>query len=62
MSTKKICKNCKAFMKGDNCPVCNSNQFTTSFQGRVMVIDANKSLVAQKLGITVKGEYALKIR
>ena len=49
-------------MTGDNCPICNGNQFAMSYQGRINVIDANKSLVAKKLGIKVKGEYAIRVR
>lgn len=50
------------FVDGDNCPSCKSNQFTTSWQGRLNILDANKSIIAKKLGITIKGEYAIKVR
>ncbi len=59
---KKVCKKCKMFVDGDNCPSCKSNQFTTSWQGRLNILDANKSIIAKKLGITIKGEYAIKVR
>ena len=59
---KKICRKCKLFVEGDVCPVCKGNQFSTSWQGRLTILDANKSIIAKKLGIATKGEYAIKIR
>ncbi len=62
MAKKKACKKCKMFVEGDHCPNCNSTQFTTSFQGRLFVVDPNSSTIADKIGIKAKGEYAIKIR
>ena len=59
---KKVCKNCKIFVEGNQCPVCKSDQFSISWQGRLHILDANKSSIAKKIGITVKGEYAIKVR
>ena len=59
---KKVCKQCKLFVEGDTCPVCKGNDFSTNWQGRIYVVDPNKSEIAKKIGITVKGEYALKVR
>jgi len=59
---KKVCKKCKLFVDGNSCPSCKGNQFTTSWQGRLNILDANKSVIAKKLGITIKGEYAIKVR
>ncbi len=59
---KKVCKSCKLFVEGNNCPVCKGNQFSTNWQGRIFIADTNKSMIAQKMGITVKGEYAIKVR
>ena len=50
------------FVEGSECPVCKSNQFSTNWQGRLAIIDANKSIIAKKIGITAKGEYAIKVR
>lgn len=62
MSKKKVCKKCRLFVEGNTCPICSSSNFTTSWQGRVYVVDAARSDIAQKVGITIKGEYAIKIR
>ncbi len=58
---KKICKNCKLFVEGPECPLCKGNQFVTTFKGRIGVVDAGKSEIAKKIGLKVKGEYAIKI-
>ncbi|MAG07855.1 DNA-directed RNA polymerase subunit E'' [Candidatus Woesearchaeota archaeon] len=59
---KKICKNCKMFVESNECPVCKGNQFANNWQGRIFIADANKSMIAEKLGIKVKGEYAIKVK
>ncbi len=59
---RKVCKSCKVFVKGDECPVCKGAQFTESWKGRIFIQDANKSEVAKKIGANVKGEYAIKVR
>tara|TARA_Y100000031_G_C7897474_1_gene237982 strand:+ start:106 stop:294 length:189 start_codon:yes stop_codon:yes gene_type:complete len=62
MSKKKACKSCKNFYEGSQCPLCKSKDVATSWQGRINIIDANKSEIAKKIETTVKGEYALKVR
>ena len=49
-------------VEGNECPVCKTNQFSTSWQGRLYIVDASKSLVAEKIGLKSKGEYAIKVR
>ena len=62
MAKKKACKNCRYFYEGNECPVCKSNAAASTWQGRLNIIDVNKSEIAKKLGINVKGEYAIKVR
>lgn len=58
---RKACKKCRAIvMKGSVCPVCKSSDLTSSFQGVVIVFDA-ESNIAKKLGITAPGKYAVKV-
>lgn len=59
---KKACKKCKLLIEGGECPLCKSNQLSTNWQGRIFIIDPNKSLIAQKIGIKAKGEYAIKVK
>jgi len=60
MTTKKACKNCKIFVKGNQCPVCKGDKFTTSWKGRIIILNTN-SEIAQKIGAKEIGEYALKV-
>ncbi len=62
MVKKKACRNCKIFVKGTNCPICNSSDLITSWKGRIIIFDVDKSEIAKKLDIKVKGEYAIKTR
>lgn len=59
---KKVCKNCRLFVDGNECPLCKGNKFSTSWQGRINIIDANKSEIAKKIDVKSKGEYVLKVR
>ncbi|MBS3101667.1 DNA-directed RNA polymerase subunit E'' [Candidatus Woesearchaeota archaeon] len=59
---KKVCKRCKMLVEGSECPVCKTNQFSTNWQGRLYIIDPNKSIIAEKIGLKAKGEYAIKVR
>ena len=62
MVKEKVCKTCKLFVEENICPICKGNQFTTIYQGRLNILDANKSFIAQQLKIKNKGRYAIKIR
>ncbi len=60
--TKKVCKSCKLVVEGNECPICHGNQFTTNWQGRLFILDPNKSMIAEKISCKAKGEYAIKAR
>ncbi len=57
---KKVCRNCRVFVDGKTCPLCNGTDLTTTWKGRINIIDVRKSEIAQRIGINVKGEYAIK--
>ena len=59
---RKVCKKCRLFLEGNECPLCKGATFAANWQGRLNVIDANKSFIAKKANITAKGEYAIKVR
>ena len=59
---KKVCKKCKLFVDGNECPLCKGNQFSTNWQGRLNILDAGRSIIAKKIGLESKGEYAIKVR
>lgn len=50
------------FVEKDKCPNDGGSKFTDNWKGRIIIIDANKSEIAKKVGINAKGEYAIKIR
>jgi len=62
MAKRKVCSTCKLFVEGDSCPSCKNNKFTNNWQGRIFILNPEQSIVAQKMGIKVKGEYAIKVR
>jgi len=59
---KKACKKCKIFVEGNECPICKGSDFVTNWKGRIYIIDEQKSAIAKKVGLPVKGEYAIKIK
>lgn len=60
--SKKVCKSCRLFVEGAECPICKGSQFTDSWKGRIYITDPENSQLAKKMGVKMKGEYAIKIR
>lgn len=58
--TLRACRDCKRIITGTVCPVCKTSNTTTNFQGVMIIFDAS-SVVAQHLGITAPGKYAIKV-
>ena len=59
---KKVCKQCKIMVEKDVCPICHNADFVDSWKGRIFILNHEKSIVAQKIGIKHDGEYAIKTR
>ncbi|MCK4328175.1 MAG: DNA-directed RNA polymerase, subunit E'' [Candidatus Diapherotrites archaeon] len=58
----KACKNCKFVIdEGDVCPACGGTELTTNWKGFVVIFDASKSNIAQKMGLSMPGKYALRL-
>lgn len=62
MSRKKANKDTKMLIDGDVDPETGSRDLSTNWQGKVIVLDSEKSVIAQKMGLKKKGEYAIKVR
>ncbi len=62
MAKRKVCKSCKMFIDGGECPVCKISKFSTNWQGRIYINDPQRSAIADKIAVDLKGEYALKCR
>lgn len=61
MAKEKACKNCKRIYVGDACPNCDKKEFSDGFKGKVEIINTEKSEIAQKLKISKKGLYAIRL-
>lgn len=62
MAKEKACKICKKIFEGDRCPRCNAQEFTESWKGKVVILDPEKSEIAQKIKIKEPGAYAIKTK
>ena len=65
MAKPKACKLCKTIVEpgeGDKCPSCGSKELTEGFKGRIIVMNPEKSELAQKLDLKNKGNFAIKSR
>ncbi len=59
----KACKNCKRIVEeGNTCPICKSNDLTTSWKGLVIVYDSETSKLAQEMEIGSPGKYAVRVK
>ena len=59
---KRVCRQCRVFVEEGSCPVCHNADFATTWQGRITIIDSEKSFVARKAGVSREGDYAIKVR
>ena len=58
---EKACKDCRLIYEGENCPSCGKKEVSDSFKGKVEIVDPEKSEMAQRLKVTKKGVYAIKL-
>ena len=62
MTKQKACKICNKIHEEEKCPRCGSKESTESFKGRIVVLNPEKSEIAQQLKIKDKGNFAIKTR
>lgn len=62
MPKNKACKICKTIHETSKCPKCDSKESIDNFKGRIIVLNPEKSEIAQKIDIKQKGNFAIKIR
>ena len=60
----KACAKCKRLVepKVEVCPNCGSRVFSDDWEGLIIIMDPENSIVSQKLEIDKPGMYALKVR
>lgn len=58
----KACKSCRALLDKDVevCPVCGSRDFTSEWEGVIIVIDPEKSEIAKTIELRGKGRFVVK--
>lgn len=62
MVKQKACKVCKTIFEGSACPKCDSKEATETSKGRIVVLNPEKSEIAEKIGLKQKGNFAIKSR
>lgn len=68
MVKKRVCRICKMFVEHENentgsiCGEHSTAQLSEGWKGRVFITDAAQSMIAEKMGVKVKGEYAIKVQ
>ena len=61
MARELACRKCHMLTHEKTCPNDKSNELSSEWSGLIIVLDVQHSNVAQTLGITVPGRYALKV-
>ena len=59
---QKACKICNTIYEGEKCSKCESKESTDSFKGRAIILNPEKSEIADKLKLKDKGNFAIKTR
>ena len=62
MSKQKACRICNTIHENEKCPKCDSKDSSESFKGRVVILNPEKSEIAQRLKLKDKGNFAVKTR
>ena len=62
MTKQRACKICKTIHERETCPSCGSKEYSENFKGKIIVLNPEKSEIAQKLNIKGKGNFAIKNR
>ncbi|ALL00170.1 DNA-directed RNA polymerase subunit E'' [Pyrodictium delaneyi] len=60
----KACRKCKSLVprEATRCPVCGSTDISEDWEGTLVVINPEMSLIAKRLEINRPGRYAIKVR
>ncbi|MFB6158388.1 MAG: transcription elongation factor subunit Spt4 [Candidatus Nanohalobium sp.] len=60
---EQACKNCNRIVEdASECPVCRNNDLSGSWSGLVVIYDPEESEIAEKLGISTPGRYAIRVK
>lgn len=59
---EKACRHCMRVLERQNCPICGTSDLTEGWSGLVIILDAERSEIAKKLGVDIPDRFALKVR
>lgn len=61
MKIMKSCKSCRTITEENICPRCNSKT-SKDWQGYLVVLDYEKSQIAENMNLEVNGKFSLRVR
>lgn len=62
MSTReRACRNCRRIVTGNVCDNCGSTNLTENYQGLLIIINPERSKIAEVLNAKKPGYYAVKV-
>jgi DNA-directed RNA polymerase subunit E" len=60
---ERACRNCNRIVEdASECPVCKNNDLSDSWNGLVAVYDPEDSGIAERIGISTPGRYAIRVK
>ncbi|MFB6174513.1 MAG: transcription elongation factor subunit Spt4 [Candidatus Nanohalobium sp.] len=60
---ERACRNCNRIVEdASECPVCKNNDLSDSWNGLVVVYDPEDSEIAESIGISTPGRYAIRVK
>ena len=61
MVKELACRECRCVTTAKVCPACKSTDLSPDWSGIVLVVKPSESKIAQTLGISKDGKFALKV-
>ena len=61
MVKELACRNCRCVTTAKICPSCKSTDLSPDWNGIILVVKPSESKIAQTLGISKDGKFALKV-
>jgi len=60
---EKACRDCNRIVEdASECPVCKNNDLSDSWNGLVVIYDPEDSEIAERIGISTPGRYAIRVK
>ncbi|UCD72822.1 MAG: transcription elongation factor Spt4 [Candidatus Bathyarchaeota archaeon] len=59
---EKACRSCHLISSGHICPNCKSTNLSDDWTGIAIVLNPERSLIAQKMDVNKPGRYAIRVR